>query len=59
MRTYHPGSVRAEWEQLFDVADGTYLTPGILLELPELGAEIRGHLSEWRHRRGCPDRRGM
>lgn len=50
IRTYHPGSFRAEWEQLFDVTRDPYLTDDLLADRPDVSAEMRGHLSEWWHR---------
>lgn len=50
IRTYHPGSFRAEWEQLFDVSADPHLTRDILADQPELASEMRGHLAEWWHR---------
>ena len=50
IRTYHPGSFRAEWEQLFDVTHDPYLTRDLLPDLPNLAAEMRCKLSEWWHR---------
>lgn len=47
IRTYHPGAFRAEWEQLFHVADDPYLVNDILGERPDLGNEMRGMLAEW------------
>lgn len=47
MRTYHPGSFRAEWEQLFNVTEDPHLTRDLLDEEPELAARMRSHLAEW------------
>ncbi|MFG2629263.1 sulfatase [Streptomyces sp. NPDC048473] len=60
MRTYHPGSFRAEWEHLFHVTEDPHLTHDLLDEEPELTARMRAHLAEWWHeyagRPGClPD----
>lgn len=49
VRTYHPGSFRAEWEQLFDVTADPYLTTDLLDSDPELAAQMRSHLAEWWH----------
>ncbi|MEU6786425.1 sulfatase [Nonomuraea angiospora] len=49
MRTYHPGSFRAEWEQLFDVTADPHLTTDLIEKEPELAARMRTHLSEWWH----------
>ncbi len=50
IRTYHPGSFRAEWEQLFDVTEDPYLTRDLLDTEPELAARMRSFLAEWWHR---------
>lgn len=60
IRTYHPGSFLAEWEQLFDVTSDPYLTRDLLADEPDLAVKMRSHLSEWWHqyagRPGClPD----
>ncbi|MBO2465430.1 sulfatase family protein [Actinomadura violacea] len=47
IRTYHPGSFRAEWEQLFDVTADPHLTRDLLDDEPELTARMRSHLAEW------------
>ncbi|GAB2882910.1 sulfatase family protein [Streptomyces mayteni] len=50
IRTYHPGSFRAEWESLFDVTHDPHLTRDLLAEEPELADRMRGHLAEWWNR---------
>ncbi len=50
IRTYHPGSFRAEWEQLFDVNADPFLTVDLLGDRPELAAEMRAHMAEWWNR---------
>lgn len=47
IRTYHPGSFRAEWEQLFDVTYDPHLTRDLLDDEPDLAARMRSHLAEW------------
>ncbi len=50
IRTYHPGSFRAEWESLFDVTADPHLTRDLLADEPDLAAQMRAHLAEWWHR---------
>jgi arylsulfatase A-like enzyme len=50
IRTYHPGSIRAEWESLFDVTNDPHLEHNLLDKEPELLARMRSHLLEWWHR---------
>jgi hypothetical protein len=50
IRTYHPGSFRAEWESLFDVTADPHLTRDLLAEEPALADRMRGHLAEWWNR---------
>ncbi|MFF8772107.1 sulfatase [Kitasatospora sp. NPDC015120] len=50
VRTYHPGSFRAEWEHLFHVTDDPHLTRDLLDDEPELAARMRSHLAEWWNR---------
>ncbi|MDA8148286.1 MAG: sulfatase [Actinomycetota bacterium] len=50
IRTYHPGSMRTPWEQLYDVTADPHLTRDLLDERPELAAELRDHLATWWHR---------
>lgn len=49
IRTYHPGSFRAEWEQLFDVGRDPYLTRDLLEAEPDVTQAMRARLSEWWH----------
>lgn len=49
-RTYHPGCMSTEWEQLFHVANDPYLTRNLLDEEPELADRMRAHLSQWWHK---------
>ncbi|MFE2091075.1 sulfatase family protein [Streptomyces sp. NPDC002596] len=47
IRTYHPGTFRTEWEQLFHLTEDPYLTRNLIGEEPELAARMRSHLVEW------------
>ncbi|MBU3062528.1 sulfatase-like hydrolase/transferase [Nocardia sp. NEAU-G5] len=47
IRTYHPGTFRTEWEQLFHVADDPYLTDNLIDREPELAAHLRSYLMQW------------
>jgi arylsulfatase A-like enzyme len=47
IRTYHPGSFRAEWESLYDVTNDPFLTTDLLPTEPGLAAAMRSHLFEW------------
>ena len=46
-RTYHPGATRAEWEQLFNVADDPHSTRDLLPDNPALAERMRSRLTEW------------
>ncbi|MFF3123809.1 sulfatase [Streptomyces sp. NPDC057908] len=46
-RTYHPGTFRAEWEQLYHVTEDPHLTRNLIDDEPERAALMRSHLAEW------------
>ena len=47
IRTYHPGSFRAELESLFNVSEDPFLTKNLADIEPDLMAQMRSHLFEW------------
>jgi hypothetical protein len=49
IRTYHPGCMKVEWEQLYDVTADPHLTTDLMDKEPALAAQMRTHLSEWWH----------
>jgi len=49
IRTYHPGCMKVDWEQLYDVTADPHLTVNLIDREPELAARMRSHLAEWLH----------
>ncbi|MQA33165.1 sulfatase family protein [Modestobacter roseus] len=49
IRTYHPGVMKVDWEQLYDVTADPHLTRNLVEEQPELAGTMRTHLAEWWH----------
>jgi arylsulfatase A-like enzyme len=49
IRTYHPGCMKVDWEQLYDVSNDPHLTDNLIDREPELAARMRSHLAEWLH----------
>ena len=49
IRTYHPGCMKVDWEQLHDISNDPHLTDNLIDREPELAARMRSHLAEWLH----------
>lgn len=49
IRTYHPGCMKVEWEQLYDVTRDPHLTDNLIDAEPDLAARMRANLADWLH----------